>query len=105
MHLENMLIKACQNGQKGIVEIYLENKDVNINRVDDGGLTALHYACSNGTRDIVKRLLDKGADVTITTNRGVTPLHNAVSTGSKEIIKMLVEKGADINATDNTVFS
>ena len=100
MQLELMLIKACQNGQKGIVDVYLK-KGINVNRVDDGGFSALHYACNKGSRDIVKMLLDHDADVTIANNKGATPLHYAVSNGNKDIIKMLLDNGADINATDN----
>ena len=101
MQMNKMLMVACQNGQKGIVDVYLKKGGIDINGVDDGGFTALHYACNKGAREIVKMLLDYDADVTKANNKGATPLHYAVRTGNKDIIKMLLDKGADINATDN----
>lgn len=101
MQMDIMFLKACQNGQKGIVEVYLKKGGFNINYVDNNGFSALHYACQKGTRDIVRMLIANGADVTISNNRGITPLHLAAGTGNKEIIKMLVDNGADINATDS----
>ena len=102
MQMDKILIKACQNGQKGIVESFLKRNNMNINHVDNDGYAALHYACAKGTRDIVKMLIAHGADVSLASNKGVTPLHLAAKTGSKEIIKMLVDEGADINVTDDS---
>lgn len=102
MQIDNMLLRACQNGQKGVVTSFLKRNDKNINYVDNDGYSALHYACGKGTRDIVKMLIAHNADVNLTSNRGVTPLHLAAKTGNKEIIKILVDEGADINATDDS---
>lgn len=101
MQMDSMFLKACQNGQKGVVESFLKRGGIHINRVDNNGLAALHFACGKGSRDIVKILIANGADVSLASNRGITPLHMAAKTGNKDIIKMLVEQGADINATDN----
>jgi len=43
------------------------------------GNTALHIACHRGYLDIVKHLLDNGADKNVTDNDGDTPLHYAVN--------------------------
>ncbi len=98
--MEKLLLKACQNGQKGVVTTFLKKDGINVNAVDEQGMAPIHYACSKGYRDIVKLLLEKEADVSMVSNRSVTPLHMAVSSGNKEIIKMLVDAGADVNATD-----
>jgi ankyrin repeat protein len=45
-----------------------------INRRDQNGKTALWYACINGWGDIVRLLLEKGADPTIPSNDGTTPV-------------------------------
>ena len=52
--------------------------------------------------EVVKLLLDKGADTAAKLPDGATPLHTAVFFGSsKEVIELLFSHGADINATDN----
>ncbi len=98
--MEKLLLKACQNGQKGVVMSFLKKDGINVNAVDEMGFAPLHYASKKGYRDIVKLLLDKEADVNLISNESVTPLHMAVNSGNKEVIKLLIDAGADINATD-----
>ena len=70
--------------------------------------TPLQFACSKGNPEIVKMLLENGADPNYThwdslRNNGAA-LNNAASSLSKdrfEIIKLLIEFGADINYKDN----
>lgn len=100
--MDMLFFKACQNGQKGVAESFLKKGDINVDRIDNEGFAPLHYACRKGTREIVRMLIEYGADVNVTSNEGITPLQLAVTTGSKEIIKMLVDAGADVNATDNS---
>ena len=98
--MDKLLLKACQNGQKGVVLAFLKRGGINVNAVDEMGLAPLHYACKKGYRDIVKLLLEQEADVSLCSNESVTPLHMAVISGNKEIIGLLADAGADINATD-----
>ncbi len=98
--MEKLLLKACQNGQKGVVTAFLKKDGIDVNAVDELGFAPIHYVCKKGYRDIVKLLLEKDADVNIISNQSITPLHMAVVSGNKEIIKLLVDAGADINATD-----
>jgi ankyrin repeat protein/beta-lactamase regulating signal transducer with metallopeptidase domain len=61
--------------------------------------TPLHCATaliSKGT-DIVRLLLDRGANVNVTAERGMTPLHWAVRNENLEAVRLLVDKGADFN--------
>jgi len=61
----------------------------------------LHFAVKEGEVEIVKLLIDGGANVNAKGERGYTPLHMVVYEGKLEIAKFLIEKGADINAKDN----
>ena len=61
--------------------------------VDNGGRTALHWACTSAQVDIVKDLLEMNAQVNIKDNCGWTPLHSAASVGHDEIILLLLDKG------------
>lgn len=63
------------------------------------GATLLHIAASRNRIDVVKLLIERGADVN--TKGGwwvVTPLHWAADNGHTEIVRLLIEHGADVNA-------
>lgn len=68
-------------------------------QVDDGGTTAMHGAARNGHVDMLKVMIEKGADVNITqdapADAGNTPLHVASIYGKSEVVKLLMESGAD----------
>ena len=52
--MDKLLLKACQNGQKGVVLAFLKKDNVNVNAVDENGCAPIHYASRKGYRDIVK---------------------------------------------------
>jgi ankyrin repeat protein len=52
--------------------------------------------------EMVKALIDKGADVNAKDKDGQTALMLAAGGGYTEIVKALIEKGADVNAKNNT---
>ncbi|KAK1991098.1 putative histone-lysine N-methyltransferase, H3 lysine-9 specific, partial [Colletotrichum falcatum] len=56
---------------------------------------------SNGYLEVVKLLVDKGADVTVSNENGWTPLNAASSNGYLEVVKLLVDKGADITVPND----
>ncbi|CAG8684548.1 2587_t:CDS:2, partial [Racocetra fulgida] len=64
---------------------------------DNAGQTNLHRACQDGRLDMVKALINGGADVNIQDNAGLTPLHEAVSAHNYDIVKYLLEAGANPN--------
>lgn len=100
VNLDNMLLTACKNGQKGIVQAFLKKGGIQLDKRDVQGATPLHYASAKGSRDIVKLLLDAGADPSIPDNQSRTALHLACQIGNKDIIRLLWEKGAELNGTD-----
>ena len=55
-------------------------------------------AAYNGHADLVKGLLEKGADVNRVNDRGQSPLAGVVFKGYDEIARILIENGADPNA-------
>lgn len=89
------LIDAVKTGDIKKVESYLE-KGVDIN--SRGGLylwPPLHYAVHDNNLDMVKLLIDKGANVNRKTMEQVTALMWATDIGNTEIV---LENGADIDA-------
>ena len=65
------------------------------------GNTALIYACCGGYEDVVKVLLDHGAEIESHNENGHTPLMEAASGGHVNVAKLLLERGACINSHSN----
>ncbi|KIJ10400.1 hypothetical protein PAXINDRAFT_40640, partial [Paxillus involutus ATCC 200175] len=59
--------------------------------------TPLHSACFRGHMNIIKLLLEQGADVNALGKCCGTPLHAACSGGDIDIVDLLLQKGADMH--------
>ena len=57
-------------------------------------------AACGGHLDVVKFLIDKGADVKAKDNTGRTALTYAALRGNLDVVKFLIEKGLDVKARD-----
>ncbi|MFP3033577.1 MAG: ankyrin repeat domain-containing protein, partial [Wolbachia sp.] len=57
----------------------------------------LHIVARNGHLEIIKHLIEKGANVDRKAINGFTPLHLAAMYGHKEVITTLLGKGANVN--------
>ena len=66
------------------------------------GNSPLSAAVYQDRRDVVRLLIERGADVNQGDNAGFTPLHLAVATGHLEAARVLLEGGADPNARSNS---
>ena len=100
---EERFLKAAENGDLKKIKSML-NKEVNIktliNAVDKENNTALILASKFGYHEIVKILIENGADIDARNNENSTALIEA-SSFYYEVVKLLIENGADINAKDN----
>lgn len=52
--------------------------------------------------DVVKYLIEKGADFDSSDNVGKTPLHLVSRSGNLGAARYLIEKGANFNSTDSS---
>lgn len=68
---------------------------------DTFGCTALHVAADAGCVDMVKVLLEAGADVDVRDTWEETPLHFAARKGSSETCQVLLAKGAELDAVNS----
>lgn len=60
----------------------------------------LFKAISLGSGEMVKILLDHGANIEATSDNGVTPLLKAASVGNSDVLKILLDQGANLKAKD-----
>ncbi|KAL4441135.1 hypothetical protein ABPG74_002085 [Tetrahymena malaccensis] len=91
-----LLLDYCENGDLQKLQILLSDKQqiptqVNFKSIDNW--TALHFAASMGHHEVVKFLLQQGADPFSQSSMQRTPLHSAVIRGSLLCTQILVEKG------------
>jgi len=104
--------KAAEEIRKGNVQIYEKRTAVTVTEIVLQGATPLLLAAEVNNLDVIKALVEVGADPLIGTELGTTPLIMAAGAGTDvqrerapeeratavETAKFLVEHGADVNA-------
>lgn len=65
-------------------------------------VTPLHSAAASQNIEIVRQLLDHGADPNVRQQGGFTPLHAAAQNGQIEMAELLLAHGAEINTANDT---
>jgi len=58
-------------------------------------------AAGTGHTEIVRLLIDKGADVNLLDKNGETALMGAAGAGHTEIVKVLIDKKANVDTKNN----
>lgn len=61
------------------------------------GLTPMHLAAKSNSPQIIRLLMDKGADINAQDENGFTPLMYAIMQHSNDAVKFLLENGANLN--------
>lgn len=92
------ILEAAEDGYLEMVRKFIEQNPSCINVPDEDGYTALHRACYNNHVEVVKYLLEHGADVGARTNDGWQPIHSSAQWGNVQILRILCSWGADLNS-------
>ena len=78
----------------GIYKLFTDHPQINVNKRNHAGVSALHYMAKFNTPTAIWDLMfSKGADINIRDNSGKTPLDMAEAGGHKELAKYLIAKG------------
>ena len=94
------LREAVKFGHLDVVTFFLEH-DLDLNAQSETGMLPLQVASSTGARpEIVKALLDAGADVNAQEAQRGTALQAAVSMKRFEMVELLLRAGADPDLCD-----
>ena len=98
-----LLMTAAQHGWKTVAqELVAKGADVNAKHTTRRGQTVLDYAVLSSQPDIVRLLLDKGANPPSPDEQGRTLLMLAAQKGWRDVAETLITKGSDVNAKDKT---
>jgi ankyrin repeat protein len=92
------LIQAVEEDQPAAVARLLDS-GIDVNTVDEEGVSPLMLASYHGFKPIVEMLLQRGAKVGAKNNRQETALRLAGSAHA-DIVRLLLEHGADPNVKD-----
>lgn len=91
------LIAAAGKGHNPRVERMLR-EGANVNAEREYGYTALLEACSRGHLEVVRTLLNAGADPNVF-REGRSPLVWAAGRGDEQIVRLLLRRGAEVTGT------
>jgi ankyrin repeat protein len=95
---ETVLFKAVSRGDKGIVQLLLDNNANPLAR-PEGSDSPLHLAIQNDKKTILKMLLEKSTvGIEETNSKGETPLYVACRKRQTSCIEVLLDHGANPNA-------
>ena len=100
---DGLILEAFDRERNEIAK-YLISKKLDINYTNYEGQTALHYACKGKfyyrkrvNPELIKILIDAGANLNIVDNNGDIPLMFLVKSNiPKETVIMMIDKGADV---------
>lgn len=97
-----LLMLAANAGDLEMVEMLLAHK-ADVNATDGAGWGAVMKGCYNaelkrGFADVVKALIDAGANIEAPIGYGVRPLMLAAGYGETAVVEVLLQAGADVLA-------
>lgn len=98
----NLLMAAAINGMENLVDMLLKAGARPNDQSSHFGETALYGTIEHAndkhpteTANIIKKLLEAGADPNIPVRNGETPLHRAVASLRPDLVKLLLDHGAN----------
>ncbi|XP_056597168.1 histone-lysine N-methyltransferase EHMT2 isoform X1 [Triplophysa dalaica] len=91
---------AAKLGNLEVVTLLLSTGQVDINAQDSGGWTPVIWAAEHKHMDVIRALLNRGADVTLRDKEMNVCLHWASFAGSVEITEMVLNAGCPLSSVN-----
>ncbi|XP_071086410.1 putative ankyrin repeat protein RF_0381 [Haliotis cracherodii] len=97
----NLLHMACEGGNVELVKYVLALNSVDINSRTEDGRTPAMVAASKGHKDMLKLLVNEGADLSLVNNDGEDALHISLLCENMEMVKyILTQDVVNINGAE-----
>lgn len=93
----NLLHIAAQNDAYNIISYLMSRNSMDLDARNENGQTLLELYVTNNKIDLVKELIENGADSSTSNSKGNNLLHIAARYGSSELINLLLKKGVKAN--------
>ena len=103
--IQKELRLAAERGNVDIIRRVLSSFMVDMNFKTERNRSPLILAARKGHKDVVKLLLDRGAEPNMADQYGGTPLHFAALEGHKDVVQLLLDGGAEPNMADEHEFT
>jgi ankyrin repeat protein len=95
------LVAAERSGDPALLDLLVRVGGVDANASDADGVTSLHLCAFSGHVDVLRWLVNAGANVRAATVFGQTPLITACIGRHVECVLLLLAAGCDVDAVDN----
>ena len=96
------LERLVQGGNvRGVADLLSKKTELTNSPLDDkSGTRAIHIACKNGDRDMIRELMKRNCFLNQKDSKGCTALMLAAAAGHDKIVKLIVDSGADVRMKD-----
>ncbi|XP_030754592.1 ankyrin repeat domain-containing protein 49-like [Sitophilus oryzae] len=96
---QKQILEAAEKGDLETIKALLNEDKTLISTVDKDKYTPLHRACYSNHLEVVKYLVEQGADISAKTDMLWEPLHSCCQWNNVKCAAYLIQCGANVNAT------
>lgn len=100
LYFPDEIHEFARNGDLDGIKALVEKNPELVNAKDKDGRTPLYWACRGVHLEVVKFLVEKGADVNAEDSNKIVPLHSLATRNAAAAIAVLLDNGANVDAKD-----
>jgi len=97
------LILAAELQNSELVKQICKSQGVKINKQNNLGKSALHYAAGSNKTEVAIILLEHEASVLVEDKEGYTPVHTACKYGREEVLQLMIKERSEVHVAKGKV--